>query len=274
MNASSRSVQPQPAVDGAGAPLSRDAALAQVWQRLSPRLARSAGLTRRHITARAADMPCLPGPGGVSVRIAYDIGDGAALPGEPTRIRLIDLPAGSRIELAIDPGADSAWLVIDGEADIGGVPCVQHDYQQRRAGGDQGVALSSLHGARLMLREARPDLQGLASAGAVQTTRAGQMGWALLADGISRCLLAPPQAAAGAAYLIRMAPGAAVPAHRHGHAEECMLLEGEMYLDDVLLFGGDFQLARAGGEHHEASSEQGVLLVVHGDLDLDLIDGD
>ena len=53
-----------------------------------------------------------------------------------------------------------------------------------------------------------------------------------------------------------------------------MLLAGEMYLDDLLLFGGDFQLAQAGGLHHEASSEHGVLLAVHGDLDLDVGVGD
>ena len=174
----------------------------------------------------------------------------------------------------MDPGADSAWLVINGQADIGGVSCAQHDYQQRRAGGEPCVALASPHGARLMLRESRPDLPGPHRAGEVQTTRVGQFGWETLADGISRCRLAPPQAAARAAWLIRMTPGAAAPAHRHGHAEECMLLDGEMYLDDVLLFGGDFQLAHAGSVHHEASSEQGVLLVVHGDPDLDLIDRD
>lgn len=182
--------------------------------------------------------------------------------------------------MTLDPGVDTAWLVIDGDADIGGVHCGRHDYQQRSAGGECQIGLGSTHGARLMLREARPARQAPGIAAAVQTSRAGMMGWELLAEGISRCLLAPPQAAAASsppavasAYLIRMAPGASVPAHRHGHAEECLLLEGEMYLDDVLLFGGDFQLARAGGEHHQASSEQGVLLVVHGDLDLDVIAG-
>ena len=97
------------------------------------------------------------------------------------------------------------------------------------------------------------------------------MNWDVLADGVSRLLLVPPQGSA-AACLVRMAASAAAPAHRHGRAEECLLLDGEMYLDDSLLFGGDFQLAHAGGEHIEASSESGVLLLVHGDLDLDVIE--
>lgn len=67
----------------------------QVWQCLSHRLARSAERARHHVTARAADMPCEPGPGGVAVRVAYDIDAAAAQPGEPLRIRLIDLPVGA-----------------------------------------------------------------------------------------------------------------------------------------------------------------------------------
>ena len=254
--------------------------MARAWQRLSPRLARSAERARHHVTARAADMRCEPGPDGVAVRVAYDINGAATQPGEPIRIRLVDLPAGVCVELPVDAGADSAWLVIDGDAQIGGVRCAALDYQQRSAG-DSRVTLSSADGARLMLREARPyppDPDGASAVFAssvtpttrtTRTTRADQMAWEPLADRISRRLLAPPRGAA--AYLVRMAPGAAAPAHRHGHAEECMLLAGEMYLDDLLLLGGDFQLAQAGGLHHEASSEQGVLLAVHADLDLDVI---
>ena len=268
----SQSIQYPSAVDGETLLRRRDAALTQVWQRLSPRLARSAQQASRHVTARAANMPCAPGPHGVAARVAYDIGTATVLPGEPIRVRLIDLPPGAQIVLPIEAHADSAWLVIDGRVDIGGVPCGALDYQQRRAG-EGTVALTTGPGARLMLRESQPDpLDPLdpGREGAVLTTRAGQMGWVALAQGISRCLLAPPQGAA-AAYLVRMAAGAAAPAHRHGRAEECLLLEGEMYLDDILLFGGDFQLARAGGVHHEASSDLGVLLVVHGDIDLDVI---
>ena len=86
--------------------------------------------------------------------------------------------------------------MIDGDADIGGVHCGRHDYQQRSAGGECQIGLGSTHGARLMLREARPARQAPGIAAAVQTSRAGMMGWELLAEGISRCLLAPPQAAA------------------------------------------------------------------------------
>ena len=117
------SAQHPPVPDGKSLRLQREAALARVWQRLSPRLARSADLACHHVTARAADMRCEPGPDGVAVRVAYDINGAAAQPGEPTRTRLVDLPAGVGTELPVDAAADSAWLVIDGNAQIGTARC-------------------------------------------------------------------------------------------------------------------------------------------------------
>ncbi|MEP6969950.1 MAG: cupin domain-containing protein [Betaproteobacteria bacterium] len=205
------------------------------------------------------------------MRIAYQIGDAAAkTPGAPTRIRLIDAPAGAQVEVSVNAAADSAWLVLAGQINIGDVLCAKYDYQERRAG-ENSVTLATQHGARVMLRESIPDPRRPGSTGPVRTTRAGQMAWEALADGVNRRLLAPPKGSA-AAYFVQLAAGAAAPAHRHGLAEECLVLEGEMYLDDTLLFGGDFQLAPAGGQHNEASSERGVLLLVHGDLELDVID--
>ncbi|CAN5186217.1 hypothetical protein BH11PSE10_BH11PSE10_11910 [soil metagenome] len=215
-------------------------------------------------------MACEPVPAGVTVRIAYSRGDAAVQAGDPVGVRLIELSPGARIELPIDASADSAWLVLEGRVDIGGESCAAFDYQERCAG-DSRVMLATQNGARLMVREARASQRDPDNTAAVRTTRAGQMDWEVLADGVNRRLLAPPQGKA-AAYLVRMAAGAAAPPHRHHRAEECLLLDGEMFLDDILLFSGDFQLAHAGGEHFEASSERGVLLLVHGDLDLDVIE--
>lgn len=249
----------------------RSAALVGAWERLAPRLAHSAKQARRHLTVRSADMPNEPGLTGVTMRTVYQISDASApVPGAPTRIRLIDAPAGSQVVVTIDADVASAWLVLEGQIDIGGVICTKYDYQERLAG-ERNVTLATLHGARVMLRESIPCPRQSSNASLVNTTRAGQLAWEVLADGVSRRLLAPPQGSA-AAYFVQLAAGASAPAHRHGHAEECLVLEGEMYLDDILLFGGDFQLAHAGGQHTEASSDCGVLLLVHGDLDLDVMD--
>ena len=68
-------------------------------------------------------------------------------------------------------------------------------------------------------------------------------------------------------------PDAAVPRHGHSHDEECLMLEGDLFLDDVLLRPLDYQLAPAGTAHGGVFTDTGVLLYAHGDLELDLQPG-
>ena len=56
--------------------------------------------------------------------------------------------------------------------------------------------------------------------------------------------------------------------HDHGHDEECLMLQGELFLDDVLLQEGDYQLAPAGTSHRITETDTGVVIYAHGDLDL------
>ena len=67
--------------------------------------------------------------------------------------------------------------------------------------------------------------------------------------------------------LVRFAPGASVADHRHALDEDCLVLEGEMFLGDILLRSGDYQLAPAGGSHFGETSDVGVLFFFHGALD-------
>jgi anti-sigma factor ChrR (cupin superfamily) len=67
--------------------------------------------------------------------------------------------------------------------------------------------------------------------------------------------------------LVRFAPGASVPDHRHALHEDCLVLEGEMFLGDILLRTGDYQLAPAGGSHFGETSDVGALFFFHGALD-------
>ncbi len=68
--------------------------------------------------------------------------------------------------------------------------------------------------------------------------------------------------------LYRTAAGAEVPRHSHGHDEECLMVQGELFLDDVLLQAGDYQLAPAGTAHRTTATDTGVIIYAHGDLDL------
>lgn len=67
--------------------------------------------------------------------------------------------------------------------------------------------------------------------------------------------------------LVRFAAGASVPDHAHALDEDCLVLQGEMFLGDILLRSGDYQLAPAGGSHFGENSDVGVLFFFHGALD-------
>lgn len=67
--------------------------------------------------------------------------------------------------------------------------------------------------------------------------------------------------------LVRFAPGAGVADHRHAVNEDCLMLEGEMFLGDILLRPGDYQLAPAGGGHFGEMSDVGGTFFFHGAVD-------
>jgi hypothetical protein len=77
--------------------------------------------------------------------------------------------------------------------------------------------------------------------------------------------------AAITSMLVRFAPGASVPDHRHAVHEDCLMLEGEMFLGDILLRTGDYQLAPAGGGHVGETSDVGGTFFFHGAIDPVLI---
>ena len=71
--------------------------------------------------------------------------------------------------------------------------------------------------------------------------------------------------------LVRFAAGAGVPDHRHAVHEDCLMLEGEMFLGDILLRPGDYQLAPAGGGHFGEMSDVGGTFFFHGAIDPALV---
>nr|WP_020485359.1 cupin domain-containing protein [Methylomonas sp. MK1] len=65
----------------------------------------------------------------------------------------------------------------------------------------------------------------------------------------------------------RLEAGAKCPAHGHRLEEECMMLDGDLFIDDVLLRAGDYQLAPAGSAHREVYTDVGATLFVRGARD-------
>jgi quercetin dioxygenase-like cupin family protein len=91
-------------------------------------------------------------------------------------------------------------------------------------------------------------------------------GWLRLHDKAEVKLLA--EDAHSFSWLLRMAPGARLPAHGHDSGdEECMVIEGSLLLNGERYGAGDFQLARAGTRHHEVVTDSGCLIYLRSPLD-------
>jgi len=62
--------------------------------------------------------------------------------------------------------------------------------------------------------------------------------------------------------LVRMAPQTSLPAHPHGEAEQCLVLEGSITSDGVTANAGDFTYMPPGSSHHALYSQDGCLLLI------------
>ncbi len=82
-------------------------------------------------------------------------------------------------------------------------------------------------------------------------------------EGISvRCLFVDERADR-VTMLVRMAPGAAYPAHRHGGAEECYVLRGDLAIGpEIEMHAGDYQRMDAGSGHPVQTTRGGCLLLI------------
>jgi len=65
-------------------------------------------------------------------------------------------------------------------------------------------------------------------------------------------------------YLLRLDPGASLPAHRHPQDEECLVLEGEMHIGELVVTAGGYHLGRRGVLHDRLCSPGGALIFLRG----------
>ena len=214
---------------------------------------------------------------GVTLQTLYGAqGSSALRPGEPLRAALIDLAPGARLDPSVLPSLAAAagdldvrlhreWLLLSGSATVDGQALSQRDYRVEPATA-LGAGWRSEEGAVLFLRES---VQPECADNHAFTVLDAEAGWPGFAPGIQRRVLW--QHAGQAALLYWAQPGALVPLHRHGHDEECLMLQGELFLDDLLLQAGDYQLAPAGTGHRSTQTDTGVVIYAHGDLDLQFI---
>jgi quercetin dioxygenase-like cupin family protein len=200
----------------------------------------------------------------VRARVLYDNG--------VTRSALVEFAAGSSLP-SHRHASHEECIVLRGSLQAGTCRVGLHDYHLAPAGSrhasihsDEG-ALAFLRGTSIgntgdMLREmATAMLPG--DGPQVVTVAADSEGWREVAPGAFIKPLWHP--GASASMLVRLAPGARMPAHEHAVAEECMMLSGEAFFGDILLRAGEYQMAPLTSRHGVAYSDVGALLYVHGD---------
>lgn len=234
--------------------------------RLLERLAASRAASAAMVTSRLKRLATTELAPGVTARTLYAAPrDRSLRPGEPLRARCIELQPGSRWP-GPDAGCHREWLVLRGSVSLGDEVLQLRDYQAVPAGTSSGTLVASAHGACLFLRESALEA---APGDTALTVRDAEAGWPEYAPGIWRRVLW--QRDGQAALLYHAQPGAAVPEHSHGHDEECLMVQGELFLDDLLLQEGDYQLAPAGTGHRITETDTGVVIYAHGDLDLKFV---
>jgi ChrR Cupin-like domain len=232
-------------------PESMRAAPAGVRAQLLERAAHSAAASQAFKTVRLHHAAATSCESGVRVRTLYaspcrDV----PRPGEPLRMQCVELAAGA----CWHPGAmrqsvQREWLVMRGEVRAHDAALRTGDYRIESDGVPRMQELRSDVGALVYFREARVELGQCAPA---NIARAADASWEEYAPGIRRRVLW--RAGTLGAFVFRALPGASVPMHRHRHDEECLMLEGELSIDDELLRAGDYQLAPAGTRHRSVET--------------------
>lgn len=92
-------------------------------------------------------------------------------------------------------------------------------------------------------------------------------------DGVHTRRLSVDRKARRVTMLVRMDPGSSFPPHRHGGAEECFVVDGDLSVGTELTLGaGDFQRCESGSVHPLQSTEGGCTLLISSSVDDDLID--
>jgi quercetin dioxygenase-like cupin family protein len=247
-------------------------AAAALRSRLMSRAAATRAAETGMVTRRRRLVPRQALAAGAAAQTLYEPEPGSTLrPGEPHRVRLLELAPGATLLPQQWSPADSQarqreLLVLAGSVEVDGQVLSLRDYQLLPAGAP-APTLQAAGGALIFVRESGAD-EGHGAA--VLTVRDAEAGWPDFAPGIQRRVLSRQQGQASMLYLAQ--PGAQVPQHRHGHDEECLMVQGELFLDDLLLQPGDYQLAQAGSGHRITETDTGVVIFAHGDLDLQFVD--
>jgi len=86
--------------------------------------------------------------------------------------------------------------------------------------------------------------------------------WEEAAPGLAYKVLAADSERDRVSLLVRLAPGAEYPPHRHAGVEELYLLHGDLMIDDRKLYPGGYNRAEPGSADQRVRSETGCTCVL------------
>jgi quercetin dioxygenase-like cupin family protein len=98
------------------------------------------------------------------------------------------------------------------------------------------------------------------------TIRASDGDWQSTLPGVKIKVLRRDVAAGNQTWLVRIEAGAVVPGHLHSQEEECLILEGELHVGDLVLRAGDAHIAAAGSTHPALLAPRGALLLLRSEI--------
>lgn len=91
-------------------------------------------------------------------------------------------------------------------------------------------------------------------------------GWESVAPALEVKLLTYDTRGGTKSFLVRAQAGASMPAHYHHGYEECLVLEGEIIIGDMVLRAGDFHGAQIHTQHPVIRTDLGALVYVRSTL--------
>lgn len=97
------------------------------------------------------------------------------------------------------------------------------------------------------------------------TVRESEGEWIELLDGVFKKPLAADARDGTESYLLRLEPGAVLPAHGHEKTEECLVLEGDLIIGAARFGPGDYHAAPRGIAHLPVTSKTGAVVFIRGE---------
>ena len=125
----------------------------------------------------------------------------------------------------------------------------------QRAGEADQAAIGRVR-AKLMKRIAQD------SVGHHTAVHADDGRWHALLPGIERKVLHEEDGVMS--YLLKFAPGAVLPAHRHPVDEECVVISGVLRIGPLVLPAGSYHRVRNGVLDADSTSDEGAIIFLRG----------